>query len=188
MNIPSRIGKPALLAGIFAFAVASALAEEPILTFGSKSATAGKGKPAGAAAEAIGMTELDDSIVITSPNFWSTQVQYENITMDTATAVPEKFLTVEIKGTVTGKNPKLRLVLIGPGWGSKSIWHFDLSEVSPDGYTVVKSTTPLSEPAEPNEGQPLQVGGPVSALQILTAAEATDKPWSLEIKSVGLAD
>lgn len=179
--------KPLFLS-LCCLATSVAMAFEAALTFGTDSPTSGKVKAAGPAAESVTVEETNDSIQIRTPNFWSCLVQADGINLDLGLSKPDSSLAIEVRGTVTGKSPNARLILFAPGWFKKSIWHFDLSDINPDTYTLVKATTPLSTPAEPHDGEALDVTGIVGVMQISTTAEETDKPWDIEIKSIQLVE
>lgn len=188
MNITTRRLTSLAFIAICGLGAANLGASEVVLSLGSESSTSGKAKPAGPFAQNLTVTETKDSVQISTPNFWSGQVQFDGLKMDLSSAKSTSSLAIEVKGSVTGKNPKLRVILFAPGWVAKSAWQFDLTDINPDDYTIVKAISPLATPSEESDGPPLDVNGLVGVMQMITTGQDTDKPWDLEIKSIQIVE
>lgn len=186
MNTPSLRLKSklaALVIGVLALAPA-AWSAEPLITFGSGSPTAGKGKTAGPNASVPTLVETKDSVLLTTPNWWSALVQYEHLTpVPLAKVLPTDSLTLTIKGTASGPAPKLKLLLFTSNWQQKGEWTFDLSALKPDQYTVIKAETAFGKSVA--AGNALLTEG-VGVIQLATRGN-DHLEWSLEIQSLGTA-
>lgn len=186
MNTPSLRLKSkfaALVVSVLAFAPA-AWSAEALVTFGTGSPTAGKGKTAGPNATVPTLVETKDSVLLTTPNWWSALVQYEHLTpVPLAKVLPTDSLTLTIKGTASGTAPKLKLLLFTSNWQQKGEWTFDLSTLKPDQYTVIKAETSFGKSVA--AGNALITEG-AGVIQIATRGN-DNLEWSLEIQSLGTA-
>ncbi|MEZ0217180.1 MAG: hypothetical protein ACAH89_08600 [Rariglobus sp.] len=185
-NYPVRLKSKlaALVVGILTLAP-SLWSADALITFGSGSPTAGKGKTAGPNATAPTLVETKDSVVLTTPNWWSALVQYEHFTPVSLTkkVQPADSLTLAIKGTASGPSPKLKLLLFTSNWQQKGEWTFDLSALKPDQYTVIKADASFGQVVTAGNG--LLTEG-VGVIQIATRGN-DHLEWSLDIQSIGVA-
>lgn len=156
-----------------------------LVEFGSESKTAGKGKTSGPNAATVDLAETKDGIMVHTPNVWSCLLQYEKIEVDFSETSPKDYLTIQVKGTVTGNNPQLKVLFFTPDWKQKSTWVFDLSKIDPDEYTTIKATTPLNKPLEAPADSTVEFSGVFGIIQIATKAEETNTGWAFGIKSFG---
>lgn len=184
MNTPSLRLKSkfaALFIGALSFAPA-AWSADALITFGTGSNTAGKGKTAGPNAAVPTLVETKDSIQLNTPNWWSTLLQFENFTpIPLVNATPADSLTLTIKGAPSGTEPKLLVIVFNSSWQERAEYSFDLSTIKPDQFTTIKAATTLGKAAEKGSGL-LTTG--VGVLQMTTRGN-DHLDWSLEIKSIG---
>ena len=171
----------ALVVGILALA-SVAWSAETLITFGSGSPTAGKGKTAGPHATVPTLVENKDSVTLTTPNWWSALVQYEHLTpVPLAKIPPAESLTLAIKGVASGDSPKLKMILFTSNWQQKGEWTFDLSGLKADQFTTIKADAPLGKVVSAGNG--LLTEG-VGVIQLATRGN-NHLEWSLEIQSIG---
>jgi hypothetical protein len=186
MNTPSLRLKSklaAFLIGVLTLAPA-AWSAESLITFGTGSPTAGKGKTAGPNASVPTLVETKDSVLLTTPNWWSALVQYEHLTpVPLAKVLPADSLTLTLKGSASGPNPKLRMLLFTSNWQQKGEWTFDLANLKPDQYSVIKAETSFGKVVTAGNG--LLTEG-VGVIQFATRGN-DHLEWSLEIQSIGTA-
>ena len=183
MSTNNTLKSAAAIACAFAL-VPAAWSSEPLISFGTDSATAGKGKTSGPHAEVPTLVETSDAIQLSTPNWWSALIQFEKFAPVAFDGVaPTDFLTLTVKGHASGPSPKLKVLLFSPDWKKKAEWDFDLSAIKPDEFTTIKAGSSLGEPVgEGQTGVPPSVG----VLQVTTRGN-DDKAWSLEIQSIGAA-
>jgi hypothetical protein len=168
-----------------ALALTTAVAADPLVGFGENSATAGKHTLMGPSAPKVQLTETKDSLQIQAPDPWSTIVQFLELSpISLASIKPSDSLTVTVKGSPGGNEPRLRIQIVSPGnWQQWASWEFDLSSVRPDEYTTITADTAFQAPsAKLGETLPANLG----TLQIFTLGKSPG-PWELEIQSVGTA-
>ena len=171
----------ALLIGTLAFAPA-AWSADALITFGTGSNTAGKGKTAGPNAAVPTLAETKDSIQLTTPNWWSTLLQFEHFTpIPLVNATPADSLTLTAKGAPSGPTPKLIVIVFNSSWQERAEYSFDLSTLKSDQFTTIKAATTLGKAAEAGSG--LLTSG-VGVLQMTTRGN-DNQAWDLEIKSIG---
>lgn len=181
-SAPLKSKLAALVVGALSF-IPAAWSAEALITFGSGSPTAGKCKTAGPNASVPTLTENKDSVLLSTPNWWSSLVQYEHFKPVSLAAIqPGDFLTLTLKGAPSGSSPKLLVLLFTPDWQQKAQFSFDLSSVKPDQFTTIKADVAFGKAVPAGNGL-LTTG--VGVIQLAT--RGTDNlEWSLEIQSIGV--
>jgi hypothetical protein len=178
--------RPTLLALLTAVTLTStAWADEPLIAFGSDSETSGKGALAGPNAAVPTFTENKDAVLITTPNWWSTLVQFEKFTPVPMNQIsPSDFLTLKIRGSASGQNPKLKVVLSSPEWKGRAEWTFDLSGIEPDKFQTVRAETDFGHP---EGGETAAAPSSLGVIQMATRGQ-DNLPWQFEIQSLGVSE
>ncbi len=175
-----KMAKMILCVAILAAALLSQA--EDLIQFGSGKGRLGKADlPQGAQTK---ITFDENSLIMEGPNFWSCKWQFNGLSVDLTDAKPTDSLKIEIAGTVSDKEPFLKIMFFSPDWSKNSAWIFDLSNIKKDELTVVMAKTTLGEPAEKkNDGVVLSSIGNV---MFFAGAKEGNSPWALKIKSVSV--